>query len=66
MLSDAESGTALQKAETGGDAPVLQVGLGVIEQIPAHGDHRHNGDDLKQPRTHSRIAEAEPLLWCAD
>ena len=47
VLSDAESGTALQKAETGGNAPVLKVGLRVVEQVPAQRDHRHNGDDLE-------------------
>ncbi|MCY1174294.1 hypothetical protein D9M73_144920 [compost metagenome] len=66
VLSDAETGTALQKVETGGNAPVLQVGLGVIEQIPAQRDHRDNRDDLEYPSTHAWIAEAEPLLWCAD
>jgi hypothetical protein len=49
------------KVEARGNAPVLKVGLGVVEQVPAR-DHRHNGDDLEQPRTHTWIAEAEPLL----
>ncbi len=66
VLGDAETGTALQKAETGSDAPVCKVGLRVIEQKPAQRDDRHDGDDLKYPRTHSWIAEAEPLLRCAD
>ncbi|MNV09976.1 hypothetical protein D3C71_1004860 [compost metagenome] len=35
VLSDAETGTALQKVETGGNAPVLKVGLRVVEQKPA-------------------------------
>ncbi|MNQ99366.1 hypothetical protein D3C85_1150970 [compost metagenome] len=56
VLGDAEAGTALEKAEAGGDAPVLEIGLGVVKQVPAQRDHRHNGDDLKYPPTHTWIA----------
>ena len=54
-----EAGTAFKKVETRGNAPVLKVGLGVVEEVPAQRDHRHNRDDLEEPRTHFGIAEAE-------
>ncbi|CRM96722.1 hypothetical protein [Pseudomonas sp. 22 E 5] len=66
VLRDAEAGTALKKVETRGNASVLKVGLGIVEEVPAQRDHRHNRDDLEEPRTHFGIAEAELLLWCAD
>ena len=47
MLRDAEAGTALKKVETRGNAPVLKVGLGIVEEVPAQRDHRHNRDDLE-------------------
>ena len=66
MLRNAKPGTALKKVKTRSNAAMLQVGLGIVEQVPAQEDHQRDGDDLKQPRTHAGIAKAEPGLGCAD
>ncbi len=57
MLGDAEAGTAVEEVEARGDAPVLQVGLRVVEQIPAQTDHEDYREDLEQPRAHTWIAQ---------
>ncbi|MCY1422006.1 hypothetical protein D9M71_376740 [compost metagenome] len=57
MLGDAETGTALEKVKARSDPAVLQVGLGVVKQVPAQSQHRDHGDDLEQPRTHTWIVK---------
>ncbi|MOA63691.1 hypothetical protein D3C78_1894980 [compost metagenome] len=64
-MRDAEAGAALKEVEARGDAPVLQVGLGVMEQVPANADDEDDGEYLKQPRTHTWIAQGQ-ALGCAD
>ncbi|MNM98999.1 hypothetical protein D3C81_1115470 [compost metagenome] len=57
VLGDAKAGTAVKEVEAGGDTPVLQVGLGVVEQVPAQTDHEDDREDLEQPRAHTWIAK---------
>ncbi|MOA05684.1 hypothetical protein D3C78_1252940 [compost metagenome] len=57
MLGDAKAGTAFKEVEARSDPAVLQVGLGIVKQVPAQTDHRDHGEDLEQPRTHTWIAQ---------
>ncbi|MNZ93776.1 hypothetical protein D3C78_1128610 [compost metagenome] len=47
MLGDTETGALLEEVEAGENPAFFQVGLGVLEQVPAQCDDRDDRDDLK-------------------
>ena len=47
MLNNAKARAAIQKRKTGGNAAIVQVGDGVMDEIHGDENNRNNSNDLE-------------------